>query len=136
MNSKPTIEIDVDVTPDASSSKPAGYRFRYASSSKWVSDNGNIDLQKEKKDVLLEFRLAGGTFDSDDPVWVEPFEEGGKVPCPETFNHQGAIGKPELIDPTTLRFRDKNNDKKRYAYALRCRVGGVDVMDDPVIINR
>jgi hypothetical protein len=131
------IEVHVRVSAGQGRSTPPGYRFAYASDSPCVDTTGNIDLSGiDKDDVTLRFRIAGAQFDTRDPVWIEVATPGGPAPCPSGVGNQSAFKKITCPDASTLQFVDKNKDGKRYAYAIRCVVGGTPVMDDPVIINR
>lgn len=132
------IEIAVAIEP--APGRPGGYRFAYASSDPRVDGTGNIDLRDmDKDDVELRFNLSGGEFEASEPVWFEAFPDDGRqdpFPCPTGVGNHSTFKQIDRLDGTTLQFVDKNKDHKRYAYALRCRVDGTPVMDDPMIINR
>jgi hypothetical protein len=129
------VEIEVTVSRDAAGT---AYRFDYKSQSGDVSDNGDIDLRTRKKNVTLRFTLTGAEFPEEpkDAVWFARMNDDGTKEEEKSEKAPGAFHNFKRPDARTLEFVDKNDDKKRYAYALRCMVGGHTVMDDPVIINR
>ena len=152
--SKPNCTIAIDVTLSVNAGKPSGYQFSYASDSGIVRADGRIDLRNlEKEDVELVFALqpigkgngrSQPTFDPDpkQAIWFAPWpvELPLPAPCPTSNGHPNSAFKGFKVEGggTKLRFIDKNNDKRRYSYALRCIMapGGKPVVDDPLIINK
>lgn len=144
----PLITINVKLVPNTG--KPSGYQFHYSSESGLVEPDGNINLkyfEKENVDLLFVLQPIGAVQPSfpvnakRDAVWFASWPVGAPPPqpCPKApAQANSAFGNFKRPSANKLKFTDKNNDKKRYTYALRCIVvpGDPPVVDDPVIINK
>jgi len=149
----PQIAITVQLTPNPGIE--SGYDFSYSSTSPQVGADGTIDLSNYgQDDVQLVFTLApvAGTQPTfavntqhpnqiDEAIWFAewPRPDPPPVPCPSSAGHANSSFRNfDLPQPQVLQFVNKNNDNRRYAYALRCQVppGNAVIEDDPIIINK
>ncbi|HVR80950.1 MAG TPA: hypothetical protein VHF02_02510 [Luteimonas sp.] len=142
-------EIRIEVTLTRHNGKPSGYQFRYTSDSGLVAPDGTIDLSnfgKDNVDLVFVLMAVGAMQPSfpprpEDAVWFADWPKGAAPPppCPDApgLAHSSFSGF-QVSNASTLKFTDKNNDNKRYTYALRCQVPGEakPVVDDPIIINK